>query len=57
MTRLDAFLLVKEINARFLSLKADENDVLAAITPTSRHEDRSYERLEFFGECSLAHLR
>jgi hypothetical protein len=50
MTRLDSFLLVKEMKARFFDFHVDELDILAALTPPGRHEHQDYDRLEFFGE-------
>ncbi len=52
ITRLESFLLVKEVKGLFFDSDVDELDILAALTPPGRREERDYDRLEFFGQCA-----
>lgn len=49
--RLDSFLLVKELNARFFNHQISETLLDMAITAPSTRMEYDYERLELLGEC------
>jgi endoribonuclease Dicer len=48
--RLDSFLLVKELNARFFNHQISETLLDMAITTPSTRMEYDYERLEFLGQ-------
>ena len=53
MWRIDGFLLVKEINAKFFDHSIKEDELLAAITSPSACSGVDYERLELLGEWKI----
>ncbi|KAJ7228751.1 hypothetical protein GGX14DRAFT_346266 [Mycena pura] len=54
--RLDSFLLVKELNARFFNHQISENLLDMAITTPSTRMEYDYERLELLGDAFLKYL-
>ncbi|KAJ7937137.1 ribonuclease III [Mycena leptocephala] len=54
--RLDSFLLVKELNARFFNHQISETLLDMAITTPSTRMEYDYERLEFLGDSFLKYL-
>ncbi|KAJ6509901.1 hypothetical protein C8R47DRAFT_1034846 [Mycena vitilis] len=56
MRRLDSFLLVKELNARFFNHQISETLLDMAITAPSTRMEYDYERLELLGDSFLKHL-
>ncbi|KAJ7638731.1 hypothetical protein FB45DRAFT_976818 [Roridomyces roridus] len=54
--RLDSFLLVKELNARFFNHQISENLLDMAITAPSARMEYDYERLELLGDSFLKYL-
>ncbi|KAF7301346.1 hypothetical protein MIND_00699800 [Mycena indigotica] len=54
--RLDSFLLVKELNARFFNHQIAEDLLNMAITTTSSRMEFDYERLELLGDSFLKYL-
>ncbi|KAF7313697.1 hypothetical protein HMN09_00526500 [Mycena chlorophos] len=56
MHRVDSFLLVKEVNARFFRNQISESRLDEAITAPSSRMELNYERLELLGDSFLKYL-
>ncbi|KAH8830845.1 hypothetical protein DL96DRAFT_1668523 [Flagelloscypha sp. PMI_526] len=56
MQRIDEFLLVKELNARFFDNSINEKLLHMAICAPSHNSDTNYERLELLGDAFLKYL-
>lgn len=50
MTKLESYLLVKELNARVFQSAIIEQQLLIALSTPAAYTEVNYERLEFLGE-------
>ncbi|KAH9894228.1 ribonuclease III [Cubamyces lactineus] len=53
MTRIDSYLLVKELDARLFHLSIHEQQLLVALSTRAAWTESNYERLEFLGDAFL----
>ncbi|KAI0334804.1 ribonuclease III [Cubamyces sp. BRFM 1775] len=53
MTRIDSYLLVKELNAKLFHLSIHEQQLLVALSTRAAWTESNYERLEFLGDAFL----